>query len=309
MKAKLYWDRANQEGRDSEIFPLLITLFCELLVRGVLTKKHPTLNAAVDENSVVFGAGLIPARPAKSIDFQTALNRLRLLMADIPEEEIAYINLLGSHRNEELHGDTVGFSELVADDMLPKVFSFAIRLIDFCGEDAEKILGKESAGQARQVFEAVQKDRSKRVRGLITAHKERFYSQTQEQKEQAWSDGKVSFVSAVMTNGHHMKAFKCPACGCMSTLVGVPVSTSAPKLVDDEILQEVRVTPSAFSCKACGLAINGLDELLSAGFPHEFRSLSSLDPVEHLSIDPMEYVDVDEIVREYHHYEPEYMDE
>ncbi len=77
----------------------------------------------------------------------------------------------------------------------------------------------------------------------------------------------------------------------------------------EELVQEVRVTPMQFSCKCCALEIKGLDELMAAGFSHEYRSIDEVDPLEHFNIDPRDYVDAEEILREYHRDMYEYNDE
>jgi len=111
-----------------------------------------------------------------------------------------------------------------------------------------------------------------------------------------------------MSSGHHVRSYRCPSCSGLGILGGAPVGKSSALLDDDGIFHEIRIIPSVFSCKICELKINGLDELISAGFSHEFISRDDIDAVEHLGIDVMEYVDTDEILREYHH-DMEYMDE
>ena len=102
-----------------------------------------------------------------------------------------------------------------------------------------------------------------------------------------------------MRSGHHVKTERCPSCGHSGLLGGAPIGRSPPILGEDSIYHEIRISPNLFECKCCELKIKGLDELMAAGFDHEFQSVADVDVVEHFGIDPMEYVDTDEIIHEY----------
>lgn len=92
-------------------------------------------------------------------------------------------------------------------------------------------------------------------------------------------------------------------------MAGIPIGRSEPILREHGIVQEVRVQPEIFTCNCCELNIKGLDELMAAGFDHEFVTYDDMDPVEFFDIDPMDYVDTDEIVREHQRDQYEYQDE
>ena len=139
--------------------------------------------------------------------------------------------------------------------------------------------------------------------------KDRFYSLPKSEQQHKREEAKTDVISAVLTSGHHVMYLKCPACGSSGHLLAAPVGRSSAFLKGGLLVQEVRISPLQFSCKACQLEIKGLDELMAANFSHEYRSIDKVDPIEHFHIDPRDYVNDEEILREYHHDMYEYQDE
>lgn len=308
IKAQRYWKRTTAAGRDAEQFLLQLSFVVEFVVRGALVSKHPSLNAELDEESILFASGLEPNRPARSVGMDKALGRVQRLIAGVSAAEIQAAKVLFDTRNEELHGDTDALSTVKDAGLKAQILSFIVKLAKFAEQDIETLMGKADGRQAVETSLALAKDRKDRVRQLIKIHKDRFYGQTVEEQAAQRSEAKLGFLSAVMKSGHHLVASKCPSCAADGILGGRPVGTSGPILNDNEIFEETRVTPEIFECKCCDLKIKGLDELMAAGFDHEFVSRNEVDPVEHFGIDPMDYVDTDDIVREYNR-QYEYQDE
>jgi hypothetical protein len=194
----------------------------------------------------------------------------------------------------------------VLQQIIPDCQVLILRLIEFAGEAPETILGKEDFAQFEASRKAKTSDRNRRVKGLIDTCRDRFYHLPKEEQRKG---GTPEFVTAVTTSGRHLRTEKCPACSGIGVLSGVPYGKSAPMLKDNDLIVEVRVVPDAFDCKICSLSVRGLDELLAAGFPHEFTSIDSIDVMEHFGVDPMDYVDTEEIARSYFQDEYGYRDE
>lgn len=307
-KAQSYWSRATTRERDSDEFLLNVAFFCEFVVRGAICSVNPTLNAASEEESILFAAGVAPNKPPKTVDIGTALTRVIRLIPNITEDESKTVSALLTSRNSELHGDEDVITSVPNKDVMPKIYSFIAKVADYSTQDLDALLGASDAAHARRTAEAIHKDRKKRVGDLIRIQKDRFFGldeATQKEKREA---SKHQFTSAVMTSGHHVKTYKCPSCASLGLLGGTPVGRSAPILREDGIYEEVRVAPEVFACKCCELKIKGLDELMAAGIEHEFLTINEKDIIDHFHIDPMDYVDTDEIMREYHGFD-EYMDE
>jgi hypothetical protein len=308
-KAQLYWTRATALERESQEFLLTVSFFCEFVIRGALVRGAPILNAAIEEESVIFAAGLKPNRPPRSVDISLGLARLGRLIPNLTEEDSKVVGALITARNAELHGDSDEIHLIPNKEVLPRIYAFVVNVADWAGQDVIALMGDDDGAYAKRIAEAVLKDRKRRVVDLIRIQKDRFFGLPKDEQGRLREAGKPTFVSAVTKAGHHLRAERCPACAGDGILGGTPVGRSAPILREDGIVEEVRTSPDVFECKCCDLAIRGLDELLAAGFAHEFTTVDDKDVVEMFGIDPMEYVDVEDVVREYHENAYDYQDD
>ena len=307
-KAHSYWTRGTNKERGTNEHIFAVAMCVEFTIRGVLCNFNPALNAAVDEESLLFSVGVTPNKPEKSVDLRTAFSRLIRLVPKVTEQEQAAIKVLIDIRNRELHSDEAAFEGMATGAVLPNILSFLVRVNDLIGHDLEQLLTPSDAAQARETFNALSKDRSKRVNDLVKIQKDRFFGQSEEERKRLFTEHTPKFLSAIMSSGHHVRSFKCPSCGGSGILGGGPAGRSSALLDDSGIFHEIRIIPSLFSCKICNLEIKGLDELIAAKMPYEFSSRDNIDALEHFGIDVMQYVDTDEIIRQYN-YESGYMDE
>jgi hypothetical protein len=310
-KAQLYWQRGSSRGRDSEDFILYLCFTLELISRGAVCRVNPALNAASDLESLLFACGLAPRSPPRSADLQEVIKRLQRLVPELTDAEVANVQTLVNTRNGELHGDTAEIAQLAVNTLMPHVYSFIVKVADFAAQSLDTLLGPEDAETARRTAQAITKDRSRRVQDLIRVCKERFFSLPDIEQQAKRDASKTVALSAVLVSGHHIMYLKCPACAQVGQLLAAPVGRSAPFLRGEELIQEVRVAPFQFACKCCGLDIRGLDELMAAGFGHEYSSMDQVDPVDHFNIDPHDYIDAETVAREYYreNYGDEYRDE
>jgi hypothetical protein len=308
-KAQAYWTRATSQARGNEDFLLNVSFAVEFVARGTICHVNPVLNAAADLESVLFSCGQEPRTPAKSVDFIEVIKRLQRLLPELTETELQKVRTLIDARNGELHGDRAEISQINPDILMPSIYSFFVKATKFADQSLEALLGPDDAQLAQQTADATTKDRTQRVKDLIRVCKDRFFSLPIEQQEKKRDALGTQAISAVLTSGHHVLYLKCPACAQTGQLLAAPVGRSAAMLRGDELVQEVRIIPIQYNCKCCGLDIRGLDELMAAGFSHEYRSIDEVDPLEHFNIDPHDHVDREEIAREYYSDMYEYQDE
>jgi hypothetical protein len=308
-KCRVYWQRASSEERGSEQFLINVAFACEFLIRGVLCSINPSLNAAMEKESLLYAAGITPNKPPKTISIDEAMARIKRIIPEVSDDVKDKIDALIAARNRELHSDTADMNLTPHRELMPSVYSLFVIATNYAKQDINIIMGESDAKQAGQVAKAIVKDREKRVRSLIDAQKDRFYGLSKDERTEKRASVDTGIVSAVLKSGHHLRKEKCPACAAQGSLIGIPVGKSVPLLRNSEIVQEVRVIPIKFECKCCGLEISGLDELMAAKFAHEFCSMDNVDPVEHLNIDLSEYIDAEQIAREYHQEMYEYQDE
>jgi hypothetical protein len=309
-KAQIYWEKATSCNRNSDNFLLNVCFTMEFIARGAVCHVNPTLNAASDQESLLFACGQIPRNPAKTADFRVVLERLqRLMPKPLSKTELANIVSLMEARNAELHSDTAEMSSFTDGNLMPSIYAFFVKVTEFSEQSIEALLGKEDATLAKQTAEALAKDRSKRVKDLINICKDRFFSLPADEQQTKREATTTTAISAVLTSGHHIMYLKYPACAQKGQLVTEPVGRSAPFLREEELLQEVRVIPQQFICKCCGLEIIKLDEIMAAGFSHEYCSIDDVDPIDHFNIDPLDHIDHEAVAREYNSEMYEYQDE
>jgi hypothetical protein len=308
-KASLYWGKATANQRDSLEYFLYFALFTEHVVRATLVHVNPILNAAKDDDSILYGAGVSVTSIPKTVDLTKAVAWIKRLIPNIGEEEFTAIYLLIDFRNAEFHDDKSRFALDILTKIIPQCQSFITRLFDYSNTDAVMVIGEGDAAQFKAITAAKTDDRNRRVKAIIESTKDRFYHLSKEVQDQKRQDGEVKPVSLVMTSGRHLKAYKCPSCSGTGVLMGHPYGRSAPMLIDGDLVEEVRVIPSGFECKICELIVTGLDELLSAQFPHEFTSLQSVDVVDHFGINVEDYVDAEDIAQRFYEDRYGYQDE
>jgi hypothetical protein len=308
-KAKLYWSRATSHTRDSIDYFLNFALLMEFVVRAALVSRNPALNASRDDESLFYACGISTQKLPKTVDMRSAIAISRRLIPEINDEEASALAALVEFRNTEFHDDTTKFDPVILTSRIPDCQVLVLKLLAFSADPATAILSKDDAAQFEATKAAKSGDRKKRVRSLIESCKDRFFHLTAEQQESKRKAIAPNFVSAVTKGGAHIRAEKCPACSNAGFLGGRPISFSDPMLKENDIVVEVRVIPEIFDCKVCDLTIKGLDELLAAGFTHEFTSFDSQDIIEHFGIDPMDYIDMEEVARSYNQSAYEYNDE
>jgi molybdopterin converting factor small subunit len=309
-KAKRYWSKASDLPRDDDQFLLYVSFFCEFFIRGALVLKNPVLNADLSEDSLLYAAGVDSSDNAKTVGLRAAIARLKAAYPDLRALNFDPIQVLVEARNRELHGENDEMSAQDSNQILPAVYLLVVKGAQSTHQDLADLMGGEDAETASTAANELLKDRSQRVRSDIRNAKDRFYERNREEQADLRKK-EAAFSYAVQTNGFHLKAHRCPACGSQAVLGGRPVGVSREFLRDGSLMYETRVLPTAFICNVCDLKLNGLAELMAAGFPHEITTLDERDPVEFFNVDPMDYVDTAEIIREYGEEDPHggYQDE
>lgn len=174
-KAQAFWDRATSRGRDSDDFLLNVCFAVEFIARGAVCHVNPALNAASELESLLFACGQSPRTPAKTADLMEVMKRLQRLLPALTDTEMANVRALIEARNGELHGDSAELDQLLAQNLMPSIFSFIVQAAEFTGQNLDVLLGPQDAKIAKQTADAMSKDRSKRVKDLIRVCKERFF--------------------------------------------------------------------------------------------------------------------------------------
>lgn len=298
-KFKYYWVKANSSSRSSGEFGLYLSFCCEFIVRAALVHRNPALNANIDDASVMYASGLPSIGKEKTINFNVAIGRLKLLLPQVSEDHMKALILMSSFRNNELHTDKRGFLDDQLDAVWPNILAVFVEISEFILEDLDELIGKRDADQAKLILKNFNKKKVKRISDLISIEKERFFSLSSDEIDIIRNKNNINSDYFSVNKGQYFWASKCPACANIGLLYGHSIGHSEPFLEMEEIVQEIRVQPDGFECKCCGFKVKGLDEVLAAKFRHEYSHNDSLDPVEFHGIDPLDYVDVGQIIQDY----------
>jgi hypothetical protein len=298
-KAKRYWAKASDLPRDDDQFLLYVSFFCEFFIRGALVFKNPVLNADLSEESILYSAAVGGFENAKTVNLKTAIARLKSVYPDLKPINFDPIQVLVDARNRELHGENDEISSQNSNEILPTVYLLAVKGSEASTQDLKDLMGEADASTASAAANAVLKDRTARVKADIRNSRDRFYEKEAALQGELRKKAVTGFIYAVQANGAHIKVHKCPACGSDAALGGKPVGVSREFLREGSLMYETRVLPTGFICNVCDLKLNGLGELMAAGFPYEFTTMDERDPVEFFGVDPMDYIDTDEIIRSY----------
>ena len=174
VKAQRYWERTTTAGRDAELFLLQMSFVVEFVVRGTLVSRHPSLNADLSEETLLFANGEKPNKPPTSIGMDKAIQRVQRLIPEISAAEVQAARLLFETRNEELHGDNDALASVRDASLKPQILSFIVKLTKFAGQNIDTLLGRADAQQAVATSQALAKNRKDRVSDLIRISKDRF---------------------------------------------------------------------------------------------------------------------------------------
>jgi hypothetical protein len=76
----------------------------------------------------------------------------------------------------------------------------------------------------------------------------------------------------------------CPACQCVATVQGTPFGKENVTHDDGEIVVRQPVSPTSFSCSACGLKLQGYAELDAANLGGQYTRRTTFSPEEYYGL-------------------------
>jgi hypothetical protein len=299
-KAKLYASRANGEAFESALFGMWMSLSLELLARAALAKIHPVLLAdPTTEGNIHYAFGINPKTNPKSVAAKAVFARCSVFIKDFTDEMSGQCLLLADRRNKELHTGEASFEGVDASTWLPQTYEVFGVLLASLGTSFSDFLGTEHAA----VAEGMLKDRRdhilKEVKERISVAKRDFDKLGGDAKAERIEKAQAAIKTWV--KGSLRKTCNCPACGFSGAISGEALNRGPIKVNEEEgtLSREVRALPNAFRCPACGLKLDGYQELLQAGLGKPFVGMEDEDPIEFFGIIPEEHIDIDKVIRDY----------
>ncbi|WP_299404224.1 hypothetical protein, partial [Acaryochloris sp. IP29b_bin.148] len=135
------------------------------------------------------------------------------------------------------------------------------------GESLTSLLGEDEAQTAEKIIEEVKNEVTSKVKSKIAAFAKVFAEKAPE--EQASLKQESEEQGEVLSHQQHHRV-ECPACKCVATVQGDTYGREQIENKEDEVILRQSVIPTKFSCKACGLNLNGYSELIAANVADHF---------------------------------------
>lgn len=308
-KARLFFERAFEEGADGPFFGLWCSLGLELLARAALASVSPTLLAEPDREHKnllhVLGRGSAKA-PPKSLGTADVLRLCRLLFAEFTDEDLTASMALINRRNDELHSGAAAFEEYPARQWLTGFYRACRSLAAAMDESLADLLGEEEAQAAAAVLTEAREGVVQKVRSSIAAHQRVFAAKPAEVRE-AEAERTEQEGAELASKRHHR--VECPACGCTATVQGDAVGRERTTHAEGMIEVRRSMSPKSFGCSACGLQLNGYAELEAADLGGYYTRITTFSPEEFYGLVDLETYDVAELVNQYLRDHPEFFHE
>jgi hypothetical protein len=296
QKACIYFERAFDGDRESDLFPFFASLGLEFLARAALAKVHPALLADPrDGGNVLYAFGCPTTARPMSIVAKTIYSRLVHVVPKYNDEDQNFCLLFAERRNKELHTGQLGFGGLPTGDWLPDFYRVVAKIVDSCGKNLEDPLVKSEADVAREHLSVLEKSVVIKINKYIDAKKQ-FIAGLLPAELVARRASKGFKFSRTMSkdNGVHCQK-KCPACESNGCVEVVPVGTTAARIKDGELVSQTFYSPKKFFCGVCDLKIEGSQELRAANLADQIIIEDAEDPVDFFGINPRDYIDPEDL--------------
>lgn len=277
---------AHRDGNRPDEFQLWAALALELLGKSALAAIHPALIADPQNVHSMFAACGHPISTiVKTIPGKTVFSRLRHLDKKFDDKTETFCNAIAERRNAELHSGEAPFAAFLPDAWLPKYWETCSTILAMQGMSLKEWVGSDEAAGADLVISRAISALEHAVSARILAARESFaekYSVKALEALQAipWPFGRPAL------GGQLEQEEKCPACGLAALLAFEHITEEPLEQTYTEggepepWLEQVKVFYAAdeFACLACGLRLDGQDELAAADLPLDTEMVEEREP-------------------------------
>jgi len=276
LKAKAYSDRANTFDHSKSDFVLWSSLALELLARAALTYVHPALNADPQQDTnLLYGFGFEISGQPRSLTAHSVYARLEKIVKGFEKPQRELCDFVGLLRNQELHTAELPFDDLKASKWLPRYYEVVKILCGLMGKRLSDLLGAEPAEHAEKIIATLNKEKESAVKGKIAAHAKVFAAKAEPEQNKLRSNAELRVL--LLDAGSTKE--KCPACGSTGRLHGELIKSLKPEFEEEtaELLIEEVFLADSFSCPACGLTLENIEEIHLGGLEPTFNQTRSTD--------------------------------
>lgn len=265
-KAKLFMDKANEHDHSSPEFAFFASLSVECLGRSALTKIHPVLNADPrDDSNILYACGYPFAKP-RSLPAHSVFIRLEKIIDSFQSHHREVCEFLALQRNAHVHTADLPYENLATDKWLARFYDTIGVLHNHLDKPLEQFIGQNGVDIAAELVKTLNAEVLKAVKAKIAAHQKVFASKAADEQEQllAVAESGLAFPNS------NQEVCGCPACGGKAALTGKRYKELSEQYADGELFMDVEYLSTAFLCKACGLALSGIEEIAHAGLATHF---------------------------------------
>jgi hypothetical protein len=284
LKSKQFVEKAHALGNDSPEFPFWASLALECLARAALTGIHPVLNADPREDTnILYALGFSIVGQPRSLPMHSVYLRLEKIVKGFGKKQRELCDFMAILRNEHLHSSELPYDNLKISKWLSRYYEVVKILNESLGKKLEDFLGDEIAAAAEKHVKTLNENILSSVKKKIAEHSGVFVSKELGERNKLATES----VIATMMLSMGTKRQKCPACKSSGILDGERIRQLEPTYSEGELLVEEIYLAKAFKCLACGLSLNGLEEIIHGEIEPEFNettstSLHDLYEPEHL---------------------------
>lgn len=286
-KAKIYFEKANKEDRDSVFFGMYSALGMELLARAALAQISPTLLAEPgNPSNLLYALGLRDEScNPKSIIMNKVIGLCGELVPEFNSDLQKLATLMTERRNEELHTGGGGFAEYNIDNWIAGYYRACQVLGSFLGETLETLFGKDIAKEAEGIIvEDVEKVK-KSVLDKISARKKTFEEDQKNNPKEI--EKRIETAKSVVQSKTHAGYHRvtCPCCGNEAVVYGKESTNSHETIDGDEVRVVNDVMANSFQCDVCKLRLTSYAELKAANLPLHYTNTYYYDPTVFFGLD------------------------
>jgi hypothetical protein len=297
-KAKLYFEKAYEEDKEVSYFGLWCAMGLELLARSAVSHISPTLLAEPDRDhqnllhALNLGSG---KSQKKSIGTIQVISLCQTLITNFTDSEFKVASAIVNRRNEELHTGAAAFVEYPTQQWIAGFYKCCKILSEFQGENLNTLFGDDIQKEAELILVEIEEEVIGKTRGLISAHNKVFANKDAELQETLRNTAHENGEKLAFRGYHRVT---CPACQCVSTVIGEPYGKDTIENTNNEIIVRQSILPTKFNCTACELKLNGYNSLSAAGIANHYTRRQNYSPEEYYDmVNPEDY---DSLTEKYH---------
>lgn len=302
LDSKLYFTKAKDyiyiwfESEKESIKFLFMALSLEFLIRWYLCYISPFLNVDVSRRSSESILTILWFLDNKihTNSFTECIQILvKLPIGFNKKEDIEFINWFVDIRNEELHWDwnIVDLVKGKYPNLEIQYFSIVKKILNAQWMNLSDLIWVEKATLLEHEIDQNYLSIIANVENKIKRVKCFYNNLTEQERKELIQLAEEVYKGYIMNrNNLNIERVCCPCCdNFLSLLIWTHISSSWPKLVNENIISQEKYFITKMKCFVCDLELLSHTEVLAAWMNEYFVKNIWYDPIQYHNIDVMEY--------------------